>query len=160
MPITKSDSNKKPDITALNLFNEPLLISEETKPPLASIVILEIKRPMRRDSGPGEEKDPIEQATGYLAKIRSGGVQTIAGRPIPASDSIPGFCYIIADITPAFESRCRGVHDLIRTSDGLGYFGYKKNLNAYIEVISFDRLVTSAKERNRAFFDKLGLPSR
>jgi hypothetical protein len=160
MPITESDSNKKPDIAALNLFNEPLLISEETKPPLASIVILEIKRPMRRDSGPGEEKDPIEQATGYLTKIRSGGVQTVAGRPIPASDSIPGFCYIIADITPTFESRCRGVHDLIRTSDGLGYFGYKKNLNAYIEVISFDRLVTSAKERNRAFFDKLGLPSR
>jgi hypothetical protein len=30
---------------------------------------------------------------------------------------------------------------------------------AYIEVMSFDRLVNSATERNRAFFDKLGLPS-
>jgi hypothetical protein len=27
-----------------------------------------------------------------------------------------------------------------------------------IEVISFDRLVNTAKERNQAFFDKLGLP--
>jgi hypothetical protein len=159
MPITGSDSTKEPDIAALNLFDEPFLVSEETKPPLASIVIIEIKRPMRRGSGPGEDKDPIEQATGYLSRIRSGGVQTVTGRPIPASANIPGFCYIIADITPEFESRCRGTHDLIRTSDGLGYFGYKKNLDAYIEVISFDRLVTSAKERNRAFFDKLGLPS-
>jgi len=28
-----------------------------------------------------------------------------------------------------------------------------------IEVISFDQLIKAAKERNRAFFDKLGLPS-
>lgn len=160
MPITGSDSTKEPDIAVFNLFDEPFLVSEETKPPLASIVIIEIKRPMRRGTAPGVDKDPIEQATGYLSRIRSGGVQTVTGRPIPASDNIPGFCYIIADITPEFESRCRGTHDLIRTSDGLGYFGYKKNLDAYIEVISFDRLVTSAKERNRAFFDKLGLPSR
>ncbi len=40
----------------------------------------------------------------------------------------------------------------------LGYFGYRKNMNAYVEVISFDKLVGAAKERNRAFFDKLGLP--
>ena len=39
------------------------------------------------------------------------------------------------------------------------FFGYKDNVNAYVEVISFDRLVNLAKERNRAFFDKLGLPS-
>ena len=28
-----------------------------------------------------------------------------------------------------------------------------------IESMSFDQLLNSAKERNRAFFDKLGLPS-
>ena len=42
----------------------------------------------------------------------------------------------------------------------MGYFGYHRDeaYNAYIQVISFDGLVSSAKERNRAFFDKLGLP--
>ena len=34
-----------------------------------------------------------------------------------------------------------------------------KNFKTYVEVISFDRLVNAAKERNRAFFDQLGLPS-
>jgi hypothetical protein len=40
----------------------------------------------------------------------------------------------------------------------MGYFGYKKNMKAFV-VISFDRLVNAAKERNAAFFDKLGLPA-
>jgi len=41
----------------------------------------------------------------------------------------------------------------------MGYFGFNEPHKAYIEVMSFDRLVNSATERNRAFFDKLGLPS-
>jgi hypothetical protein len=41
----------------------------------------------------------------------------------------------------------------------MGYFGFNESAKAYIEVMSFDRLVNSATERNRAFFDKLGLPS-
>ena len=41
----------------------------------------------------------------------------------------------------------------------MGYFAYKKNFKAYVEVISLDRLVNMATERNRALFDKLGLPA-
>jgi len=33
-----------------------------------------------------------------------------------------------------------------------------QSYEAYIEVISFDRLLNAARERNRVFFDKLGLP--
>ena len=80
------------------------------------------------------------------------------GRPIPNSELIPGFCYVIADLTQTMETRCK-MKGLKVTSDKMGYFGYNDNYNAYIEVISFDRLVNAAKERNRAFFDKLGLPT-
>jgi hypothetical protein len=45
------------------------------------------------------------------------------------------------------------------TSDKMGYFFYSKTFTALVEVISYDRLVNAAKERNRAFFDKLGLPT-
>ncbi len=43
----------------------------------------------------------------------------------------------------------------------MGYFGYHtgKGYEAYVQVMSFDGLVASAKERHRAFFDKLGLPT-
>jgi len=158
MPITGSSATKEPDICALNVFNNPILVSEGDKLPLASIIVIEIKRPMRNDAAEGEEKDPIEQALGYLERIRNGDVKTTSGRPIPQSNNIPGFCYVICDITPSVQRRCK-IHDAIRTSDGLGYFFYHKAYCAYVEVISFDRLVNAAKERNRAFFDKLGLPA-
>ena len=86
-------------------------------------------------------------------------MRTANGRLIPSSDNTPGFCYILADLTPTLVTRCERVHDLTRTADGMGYFGYKKNSQAYIEVIGFDRLLTMSKERNKAFFDKLGLPA-
>lgn len=158
MPITENSESKKPDILALNVFDQPVLVSEGNNPPLASIVVIEIKRPMRNDASVGEDHDPIDQALGYLDRIREGKVKTAKGRAIPKSEDIPGFCYVLADITPSVEKRCK-VHNLKRTSDGLGYFGYNDNFKAYIEVVSFDRLVNSAKERNRAFFDKLGLPA-
>lgn len=158
MPVTDCTETKEPDICALNVFDEPILVSEGQRLPLASIVIIEIKRPMRNDAASGEEKDPIEQALGYLERIREGMVKTSSGRPIPRSDDIPGFCYAICDITPTVERRCKTL-GLTVTSDHLGYFGYNQNFKAYVEVISFDRLLNSARQRNRAFFDRLGLPT-
>jgi hypothetical protein len=158
LPITGSTANKEPDICALNVFDEPMLVSEGQRLPLASIVVVEIKRPMRNDAAAGEDKDPIEQALGYLERIREGGVKTSRGREIPGSDTVPGFCYVISDLTKSVRSRCK-FHNLRVTSDNQGYFGYNDNFKSYIEVISFDRLLNAARERNRAFFDKLGLPT-
>lgn len=158
IPITNTDSTKEPDLLGLNVYDNPLLVNDGDNLPLASITVIEIKRPMRNDAKEGEEKDPIEQALGYLRRVRSGSVLTNAGRPIPNSEHIPGFCYVICDITPTIKVRC-DLFNLKVTADKLGYFGYNDNFNAYIEVISFDRLLNMATERNKAFFDKLGLPS-
>lgn len=157
MPIVDSGETKEPDICALNVFDEPILVAEGKSLPLASIVVVEIKRPMRNDAKAGEDKDPVEQALGYLERIRKGETRTSSGRPIPSAETIPGFCYAICDLTPSVERRCK-LLGLKATSDHLGYFGYNSNFEAYIEVISFDRLLNAARERNRAFFDKLGLP--
>jgi len=158
MPITDLESTKEPDLLALNIYDNPLLINDGENLPLASISVIEIKRPMRNDAAPGEEKDPIEQALGYLKRVRNGNVTTAQGRPIPNSDHIPGFCYVICDITPSIQDRC-ALFNLKVTADKLGYFGYNDNFHAYIEIISFDRLINIATERNKAFFDKLGLPT-
>ena len=158
MPITQGEDTKEPDLLALNIYDNPLLVSDGESLPLASITVIEIKRPMRNDAKAGEDKDPIEQALGYLKRIRDGKVLTSSGRLIPNSEHVPGFCYVITDITSTIKERC-GILDLQVTADKLGYFGFNKTYNTYIEVISYDRLLTMAKERNRAFFDKLGLPS-
>jgi hypothetical protein len=158
MPITTSESTKEPDIVALNAYDNPILVTDSEKLPLASIVVVELKRPMRNDAAAGEDKDPVEQALGYIERIRDGKIQTHTGRPIPKSEDTPGFCYVICDITPSVEKRCK-ILGLRPTHDFGGYFGYNPNYRAYVEVISFDRLVNAAKERNKAFFDKLGLPT-
>jgi hypothetical protein len=134
------------------------LVTESQKLPLASITVIEIKRPMRNDARGGEDRDPIEQALGYLNRIRKGQVTTANGRPIPNSEEVPGYCYVLCDLTSSIVERCE-VFDLTISKDHMGYFGFHNKRKAYIEVISFDKLVNSAKERNRAFFDKLGLPT-
>jgi hypothetical protein len=156
MPITGSESTKEPDIVATRLVDSPVLAAEGQKLPLPSIVVVEIKRPMRKDAT--EDKNPIQQCLDYVKRIRAGGVLTATGRPIPPTQDPPAFCYIVSDLTEKMIERCE-ISDLRPTHDGLGYFGYNNAAKAYIEVMSFDGLVNSATERNRAFFDKLGLPT-
>ncbi|WP_061211766.1 ATP-binding protein [Dermabacter hominis] len=155
-PITGSESTKEPDILSMRLADRPVLAAEGKSLPLPSIVVVEIKRPMRNDAT--EDKDPIQQCLEYVKRVREGGVRTAAGRQIPKSQDPPAFCYIVADLTPTMISRCEYAN-LRPTHDGLGYFGFNEPNKAYIEVVNFDRLVNAATERNRAFFDKLGLPS-
>lgn len=156
IPITGADSTKEPDIASTRLAGIPVLAAEGETLPLPSIVVVELKRPMRNDAD--EDKDPIQQCLGYVKQIRGGGVQTASGRPIPPTTDVPAFCYILADLTPRMVERCE-VANLRRTYDGLGYFGFNEANKAYIEVVSFDGVLKAATERNRAFFDKLGLPS-
>lgn len=156
MPITGDKSTKEPDILATRLIDSPVLAAEGQRLPLPSIVVVEIKRPMRKDAT--EDKNPIQQCLDYVKRIRAGGVLTATGRPIPPTHEPPAFCYIIADLTDKMIER-REISNLRPTHDGLGYFGFNDSAKAYIEVMSFDGLVNAATERNRAFFDKLGLPS-
>ncbi len=158
MPITDCMETKEPDLLALNIYDNPLLVNNGDTLPLASLTVIEFKRPMRNDAKAGEDKDPIEQALKYIERIRNGKVLTDTGRPIPQSDSIPAFCYVICDLTESITDRCK-IFGLRVTADKLGFFGYNENYKAYIEVISFDQLLKMARERNRAFFDKLGLPT-
>ncbi|MFD9701503.1 ATP-binding protein [Lentzea sp. NPDC059081] len=156
MPITGSDSTREPDLLATRLVDTPVLTAEGETLPLPSIVVVEIKRPMRNDAS--EDKDPIHQALDYVKRVRRGGMMTASGRRIPESHEAPAFCYILADLTQTMIDRCEYAN-LRKTHDGMAYFGFNESAKAYIEVISFDRLVNAANERNRAFFDKLGLPS-
>jgi hypothetical protein len=139
MPIVQDGDAKEPDLVALNVFDAPLLVAEGQRLPLASIVVVEIKRPMRNDAASGEDKDLSNRRSATSTASVSGKTQTASGRPIPRSEEIPGFCYVVCDITPSVEKRCK-LAQLTVTSDRQGYFGYNPNYRAYIEVLSYDRL--------------------
>ena len=112
------------------------------------LLITAVKRPMRNDAEAGEDKDPIEQALSYLEEVREGKVKFANGRLIPNPSKIPGYCYVICDLTDSIINRCKAM-DLTVTNDHMGYFGFHKTYKAYIEVVSFDRLVDIAKKRNQ-----------
>ena len=52
--------------------------------------------------------------------------------------------YGVSDLTKSIRKRC-GLYNLAETSDHMGYFGFNAKYQAYIEVISFDGLVNSAR---------------
>lgn len=119
-PTTSNTSKKEPDIASIRMFEHPLLVGEG-KAQMASITVIEIKRPMRKGFQAGEEesKDPILQSPGYLRSLREG-ARTVNGRPIPNAAQIPGFVYVVADLTGSLIDCCK-MHQLETTADGMGF---------------------------------------
>ena len=153
-PVIESDADSRPDL--LLFFNKPIAVVDEDHPYGSGIVIFEFKRPMREEYD--DDENPITQVLGYVNNIKQGRVRTKEGRPIRINSQTPFYCYVVCDFTPKFEWYAQ-VADLRETPDGGGFFGYNQSFGAYIEAISFTKLLSDAKKRNRVLFDKLNLPS-
>jgi hypothetical protein len=119
------------------------------------VVVVEFKRPVREQFS--DEDNPIPQVYGYVAHVRNGRAKDRRGRPLLVKQETPFYCYVIGDLTPKMRQFAEEAA-LIAAPDGLGYFGFNPNRNAYIEVVSYDKLLQDAKKRNRVFFEKLNIP--
>ena len=150
-----SDFDSRPDL--LIFFNNAFATVDDEHPYNSGVVIIEFKRPMRDNYS--ESENPISQVLGYVKQIKEGKSLQKDGRPFQILSSTPFYCYIVCDITPMIRDRA-DFASLLPTPDANGYFGFFKNLGAYVEVISFDKLLRDAQKRNRVLFDKLELPSR
>lgn len=120
------------------------------------IVLVEFKRPGRNDYKFGDAKnDPIQQVLETAVLIRdTGRIITSKGRTITVPSSSRIFAYVVADLEPTLREVCEN-HDFHETWDGLGYFRYHEKRDIFIELSTFDKVVTDAKRRNAAFFDIL-----
>jgi hypothetical protein len=146
----KVESDARPDII---IFNKALALTEGDYP-FNSIVIIEFKRPERNKYG--DDKNPINQVYNYIRLIKEGKAKDENNKTIEVSPSIPFYCYVIATLTTELKKEADN-YSYTPTPDGLGYFGYNSKYNAYIEIISYRKLIADAKRRNKAFFDKLCL---
>lgn len=153
MPVIASEERKRPDLI---VFNGAFAFAEESAP-FNSIVIVEFKRPARDDYT--DDENPVSQVLGYIRRVRDGLAKDRAGRPLNLAAHVPFYCYIVCDITPKLKVSAENAN-LTATPDAQGYFGFMSALRAYVEVISFDKLVSDAERRNRILFDKLNLPKR
>ena len=78
------------------------------------------------------------------------------GRLINLPAGVPFYAYIICDLTAKIKERAE-LANLLASPDSLGFFGYSQSLNTYIEILSFDKLITDARKRNNILFEKLQL---
>lgn len=143
----KGGSDDRADII---LFNHALAFADQE---FGSIVIVEFKKPMRKDYT--EAENPIAQVLRYVDDITSGRVLTRSGRPVPKGTPI--YAYIVCDLTPKLLNFSKP-YSFSQLPDQKGYFAFFKDYNLYMEMIGFDKLVDDAEKRNAAFFDKLNLP--
>lgn len=156
MGVINVGSDDRPDIIVMN---NPVMITNQEDSPLNSVVIIEFKRPMRNKYNEDDD-NPINQVYKYVRKIRSGQELDKNGRPVCVHDQTQFYPYVIADLTPKLIEDAQ-LSGLLKTPDGLGYFGYNpvKEINAYIEIISYQKMVQDANKRNKILFDKLFSPS-
>lgn len=149
VPGLKNTSGKEPDIFGF-FYDTPVGIAEPDDRLGGGIVIIEFKRPGRDDY----DKDPADQIIQRFREISDGNVSDIDGRLInPTNLRYTG--YLIADLTPSLHNQVYGRYH--ESADKEGYFFTLAGGNGYIEIISYDKLLTDARRRNRILFDKLGL---
>jgi hypothetical protein len=121
-----------------------------------TVVLVEFKRP-GRDNYDGED-NPVRQLIAYIKKFQnSTSLRDSRGRVFsPRLKNAAFHCYIVADITDSLRDSFNG-YSFNDTPDGLGLIGYLRSPDAFVEVISYAKLLSDAKMRNAVFFQKLGL---
>ncbi|MDJ0797444.1 MAG: hypothetical protein QNJ51_11540 [Calothrix sp. MO_167.B12] len=153
LPNFTDNSSSRPDIL---IFNNPIVFVEDERPPYSSVTIVEFKRPMRKNYDDNQE-NPISQVASYISQIRENTYTDKNGKLIRVRETTPFYVFVICDLTKKIRYILEDVVGYTKMPDDDGYFNFNRNSNAYIEVLSFDKVVRDAKLRNSILFKKLGI---
>jgi serine/threonine protein kinase len=152
-PIGKA----RTDRTDITVFNRPVAFRGENEPS-NPVIIFELKKPKRDDFvNPSSKEDPVEQIKRYVNKIRDGKCELPNGRTVRVSQGTPFYGYVVCDLTPKVTKWLHDTKNFTAMPDGLGWFDWLPNINLYIEVLSWDKVLADASMRNQIFFSKLGI---
>lgn len=147
-------NTERPDLL---VYNKRVLFrgdNEASNP----IIIFEFKRPQRDDfADPSSSEDPIQQIIRYVNSIRDGKYKTPQGRNMLVAENTPFYGYVVCDLIPKVEEWLRREKNFKPMPDRLGWFQWVSNINLYIEVMSWDKVLKDAQMRNQVFFQKLGI---
>ena len=140
-------NTKRPDLL---VYNKRVLFrgdNELSNP----ITIFEFKKPQRDDFvNLSSREDPVQQIVRYVNEIRDGKYKTPQGREILVAENTPFYGFVICDLTPKVEAWLRREKDFRCMPDKLGWFQWMGNINLYIEVNSWDKVLKDAKMRTDA----------
>lgn len=147
-------TSERPDII---VYDNPVLFrgeNESSNP----ITVFEFKKPGRDDFvNPSSREDPVQQIIRYVNNIRKGKYKTPKGRQIRVSNNTPFYGYVMCEISEKVKDWLENEKDFKPMPDGMGWFNWVGNINLYIEVLSWEKVLKDAEMRNSIFFHKLGL---
>lgn len=118
----------------------------DTSRPLDKVMIVEFKKPGRRNYGP---EDQIHfQITKYIDELREGEIEGFGRQRIRISRDCVFYCYVVADIEGDLK---RQLSTWAKSANGQGRFmPLQGDVNGSIEVIQWQDLVNDAWARNEA----------
>ncbi len=126
--------------------------------PSNPITIFEFKKPQRDDFvNSSSSEDPVQQIIRYVNDIKDGRFKTREGREIRVGSNTPFYGFVVCDLTPKVKVWLEREKDFTPMPDCQGWFNWVGNINLYVEVISWDKVLRDAEMRSRVFFEKLGL---
>ncbi len=148
------DNSPKEKRTDIMVLDKPVAVSDEENRgrEYETIVLFELKRPMRNDYS--SSSNPVNQLYEYVTKLKRNNVKDKDGRIIEIGSNTVLFVSV-CDITSTLE-QILTFHDFTQTPDKMGYYRYHEKMNAYIEILSYDKII-DAQKRNKILFDKLGI---
>lgn len=153
LPLNGGKS-ERPDLL---IYNHPVGFRADNEPS-NPITIFEFKKPKRDDfANPSSKDDPIKQIIRYVNSIKDGEFLTPTGKRINVADNTPFYGYVVCELNNKVEKWLKREKDFKPMADRLGWFRWREQINLYIEVLSWDKVLKDANMRNRIFFHKLGI---
>lgn len=141
----------------LAVYDKRILFRGDNEPS-NPITIFEFKKPQRDDFvNPSSKEDPIQQIIRYVNNIRDGKFKTPPGRKMLVEQNTPFYGYVVCDLTSKVEDWLQREKNFKVMPDRLGWFQWNENINLYVEVLSWDKVLKDARIRNSVFFHKLGI---
>jgi len=120
------------------------------------ILLVEFKKPGRKVYT--DQENPQHQVERYVRRLLEGGKVDVKGRPIKLKQDTVFYCFIIADIVGKMDE---WTYSWDRTADGRGrFYQPRSGFKGTIELIAWDTLLSDARERNQAFFDRAGISGK
>ena len=144
----------RPDLL---VYNRRVLFRGDNEPS-NPITIFEFKKPQRDDFvNPSSREDPVQQIVRYVNDIHDGNGKTPEGREMRVAENTPFYGFVVCDLTRKVKLWLEREKDFKPMPDRQGWFQWRGNINLYIEVIGWDKVLKDAQVRNRIFFKKLGI---
>jgi hypothetical protein len=145
---------ERPDLLA---YDQRVVFRGDNEPS-NPVTVFEFKKPQRDDfANPGSKEDPVAQIVRYVNNIKANLYLTPEGRKLQVADNTPFYGFVVCDLSPKVDKWLHDDKNFKPMPDRLGWFSWFGNINLYMEVISWDKILKDAKMRNKVFFEKLGI---